>query len=546
MTLELNKSYFVVRNHVYLREGPGTGKKVNHLLLGDWLRWRGQTDGEWEAVRCRGTNGWLKRTDFSATRALEVNFVDIGQGDGCHIVTPDDDILLIDAGVGSNMERFLSWRYNLRGRNVARAPDFDPGETVKEPWTIDDVLISHPDNDHYLGLLPIFKNPKLQFKRIWHNGIAERPPEPEEPGLTYPDDLGGYFTVGDERYVWNMVHDDAGMKALAAAHPTTRKQFLTTIRACIENSPAAEFRSVSVGLEDLGAVTHFAGFDGSVGGLALRVLGPALEAISRDGETRRCARALGQEDKTKNGHSVILMLELGALRVMLGGDLNTQAQDFLLRHYTGVDAETSKLEKTVARLRSKGDTLSTSQQQKLAEAEATLASIVEAARPVFGCDVTKACHHGSAHFVDTFLKAQNAAATVISSGDQEGHAHPRPDALGAFGKHGRGARPLIFSTELARSTREFTPVIKFLDLLRQFEADLAAATTDAERSRIQREMEKRKDRNVAVYGMITLRALGDRVVIAQKLEEPKKSGAKWDIHEMAFNPALGQFEVEGH
>src|SRR5687767_14023600 len=34
------------------------------------------------------------------------------------------------------------------------------------------------------------------------------------------------------------------------------------------------------------------------------------------------------------------------------------------------------------------------------------------------------------------------------------YSHPRPDAVGAFGKFGRGDRPLIFSTELARSTRD--------------------------------------------------------------------------------------------
>ncbi len=59
-------------------------------------------------------------------------------------------------------------------------------------------------------------------------------------------------------------------------------------------------------------------------------------------------------------------------------------------------------------------------------------------------------------------------------------------------------------------------------------------------------MEQTQDRNVAVYGMITLRALGDHVVMAQKLEQPRKSGTKWDIHELAYNSNTEQFELVGH
>ena len=58
-------------------------------------------------------------------------------------------------------------------------------------------------------------------------------------------------------------------------------------------------------------------------------------------------------------------------------------------------------------------------------------------------------------------------------------------------------------------------------------------------------MEQKQDRNVAVYGMITLRALDDHVVMAQKLEQPRKD-AKWDIHELAYNANTEQFELLGH
>ena len=157
MPLSTSKSYFVSKPDVYLRSTSSGGSKKNHLLLGDWLRVLDTTpEGGSIKVRCRGDVGWLRTDEFSEKRALEVNFVDIGQGDGCHIVTPDDDIILIDAGVGSNMNRFLSWRYNLRSRNVERAPDFDEDAPEQEPWLIDHVVISHPDNDHYYGFLDVF------------------------------------------------------------------------------------------------------------------------------------------------------------------------------------------------------------------------------------------------------------------------------------------------------------------------------------------------------------------------------------------------------
>ena len=78
----------------------------------------------------------------------------------------------------------------------------------------------------------------------------------------------------------------------------------------------------------------------------------------------------------------------------------------------------------------------------------------------------------------------NASATVVSSGDYESHSHPRPDALGAFGKHGRGERPLIFSTELARSTREFTPLVKHYDALRDYLQMIEATDDRDERNKL--------------------------------------------------------------
>lgn len=546
MPLSTTANYFVCKSDVYLRSTSTGGKHKNHLLLGDWLKVldANLVNGA-VRVRCRGDEGWLKEDEFSERRALEVNFVDIGQGDGCHIVTPDDDIILIDAGMGANMNRFLSWRYNLRSRNVKRATDFDEESAEKEPWLIDHVVISHPDNDHYYGLKDVFENPKLRFGCVYHNGIVERPGEVELPELSYPDDLGGYAKVNGKKYVWDVINTSKKMKMLDNIHSATRKQFLSTIRACLNNTPEVRFEALSLEIDKLHLPRYMGSYDKKAS-MSLRILGPLTEKIAFLGETRQCLRRLGNEGVTKNGHSVILKLEYGNLSIMLGGDLNTQSQDFLLQQYTSINSKVSSLEKEVRKYQAKGGSLSDVETNKLKAAQAKLDVVIAEARDVFECDVAKACHHGSTHFLDTFLRVINATATVISSGDNESHAHPRPDALGAYGKHGRGERPLIFSTELARSTKEFTPVIQYVEKIRDYLLKIESAENAAERRRLKKKMEQLQDRNVAVYGMITLRALDDQVVIAQKLEVPRGSGTKWDIHELTYNLDRGEFVSVSH
>ena len=74
------------------------GKPINHLLWGDWARVN-QIQGDWVNIRSRNRNGWLRQENLQPNRILEVNFVDVGQGDGCHIQTAEDKAIVdgIDA-----------------------------------------------------------------------------------------------------------------------------------------------------------------------------------------------------------------------------------------------------------------------------------------------------------------------------------------------------------------------------------------------------------------------------------------------------------------
>ena len=535
MDLVENRNYYVASRDAVLREkAAGNSAPVNHLLFGDWMRYKGETKNGWAKVRCRNCDGWLPISAIREDRILEVNFVDIGQGDGCHIVTPDDEVILIDAGEGNNMLRFLSWRYNLRGR---KRPEDGGGA----PFPLDHVFISHPDKDHYYGLLPVFEETRLKPLRVYHNGIVERPQrdEDKDPDLQYlsSEDLGGYLRVDGERYLWELISSSSAMHALIDKFPTTGKLYLKTLRQAAKNNPDVQF--IRVAEKD----RFIAGFEDDQA-LTLKVLGPLTERHGKGNAHRDTLIKLGDEGVTKNGHSIILQLRIGRLKVMLGGDLNTESEDYLFRHYGETDKTVSELEAERYRLLEKGNSATADERQTLEELALELETIITRARRHFRADVTKACHHGSHHFSEAFLQAIDAIASVISSGDDENYAHPRPDALGAFGKYSRGRRPLIFSTELARNTREFTPVIEYIDTLRRFEAELAAATSASERRRIQTRMNEAKDRNVVVYGMITLRTDGERVVIAQKLEVSGGNDNKWDIHELTYNDHTGGFEYQ--
>lgn len=462
----------------------GGKSNIRELLWGDWVQLTGEWEGDWVPVAVRGTKGWMKKADLQANRCLEVIFLDVGQGDGCLVITPDDRHVLVDAGVSDNMLRFLRWRY----------------AGFKNKWTFDAAVITHPDQDHYAGFQGIFQEPNVYFRTVYHNGIVER---------DATDTLGPSQTVGGVKYLTDIIRTEPQLdQLLSNAANRGRKLYPKLLYTAFSSGRVDDIRS-------LATVDDYVPGYGPDQKVKLKILGPVLEPKAGKDRLRWFPKKIGSKSwdvgKTKNGHSVILRLEYGNLRLLLGGDLNSPAEMFLLQHYAG--GATSE------------------------------AALVAAGRKVFGCDVAKCCHHGSADFTETFLKSVLPAATVISSGDEESHAHPRSDTLGTVGLYGRPPRPLIFSTELSRSTREreSSTVLKKISDLRQ---QLAKATSvekmrellplyDAQVS----ELEKR---NVTVYGAINLRSDGKKVALAYRLEEKRNIGSKvteWDLYRLEPNAA---------
>jgi beta-lactamase superfamily II metal-dependent hydrolase len=469
--------------------GTRVFSNVKHILFGDWVGlelenelpvYQEINEKIYVKVHARNRSGYVLPDQIQFDRVLEVNFIDVGQGDGCHIVTPDDKHFIVDAGASDNMFRFLKWRFN-RERSFNGFPNFD-------------VVISHSDSDHYGGFERIFAdpdgNPVFKINKIYHNGIVEETGE-------LADSLGTLFHSDGIEYLTELCPDQESF-ATRVNNASRPGNYIELLKSC---------DAEKIGLSSSSGQLH------RDEKCTIEILGPVVKTI----EGRQSLPVFGdsaksKKGKTKNGHSVILKLNIGKVRMLLGGDLNEPSEDYLLHCYTGID---------VGVLRAKLRNRNTSEEDRRAASEQKMEAISRA-KEIFGVDIAKSCHHGSADFTSEFLGAVNPIATVISSGDNEPHSHPRPDTLGTIGKYSRGERSLIFSTELARSANEFIDLVKL-------------------KEKLEANPELTKERAVVVYGMINVRTDGKNIIIAQKLERPAPRG-EWDIHELVWDSAIEEFK----
>ncbi|EAQ79889.1 ComEC/Rec2 family competence protein [Blastopirellula marina] len=345
-------------------------------------------------------------------RVLKVNFVDVQQGDGAVIESPDGKIILIDGGDNQLFARYLAARF--RSSTAAKAKK------------IDCILVTHGDADHYKGLVEIHesethKEPKKRLfiapERVYHNGLVKRPST--KNGKKTPDKelLGPTKKVGDETILTGLVDD------LLSVPDTEMNQPFKAWKDALTNwngrSPI-EFRHLSFGDDD--AFDFFKAQD-----LEIQVLGPllttkgsttGLKFLGKPPKGPRIGHeslSLDESDfngldasHTINGHSIVFRLRYGGFSYLFTGDLNDEASRILAqRHQQG---------------------------------EINLRS-----------EVFKVPHHGSADFSGAFFQMVSPIVSVVSSGDESArkeYIHPRATLMGSLGKYSRVAEPLVFVTEL--------------------------------------------------------------------------------------------------
>jgi len=465
-------------------EKNGAMKSYRQVLWGDWLEIdpnRQKKDGHLPILWAKNDAEkrkelWIKESQTSSARPLELIFVDVGQGDGCVMISPErgneERIVIIDAGESDNMKRFIEGRFK-----AYRGFDFHAA------------VLTHPDKDHYLGFKEIFENQAIGFEFIYHNGLMELPVSGsfEKVGGVAEDAAAGIIFINKlwqtREEVERDFDDDSNFGDF---------EFPPVIHAALKNPKIDEIEMVSThhGTK-VDNRTYLPGFSPSDSDdYQIELLGPYVEFDSNgEPKLRRISSNYG---KTKNGHSVLLRLTYGDFSVFFGGDLNGTSERFLLRKYTE--------EENVPR-----------------NGSAAYDGFVEKARKRFRSEIMKCCHHGATDVSDIFLDTVNPACFIISSGDSEGHVHPRPDLLGRLGRFGRGDSPVLLSTELQRSTREMESQETVDKMLADVET-LFSSPTESRRDKLKSKIEKLAQNNVDVYGAIYVKTDGERLITAFKKE----------------------------
>ena len=502
------------KTYLYLKNGQKL-KKMKQVLWGDWL-WidpaKGITyKGEaylaviWGPKTAEPKTYYIPQKHTDKKRPMELIFLDVGQGDGCVLITPerdqDEKIMIIDAGKGNHMNEFLERRF----------------KTYRNEFQFEAAILTHPDNDHYLGFESIFANKKIGFNNVYHNGLNERPVSGSW------EKVGGHHknSANGKSYVHELVETKKRMKELFGDKEKNGDfQYPGVLYNALTNENVKGYKMLSVHKKHSthkNGRAYMKGFaPGSGRKYAIEVLGPVPE---EDENGALMLRKLSSYGETKNGHSILLRLHYGNFKVFFGGDLNVPAEKFLLQHY----AQKEKWPK-------KGSFHSE--------------AMIEDAREWFGSDLMKVCHHGSEKVTDEFIRAVDPACFIISSGDEEGHVHPRPDLLGRLGKLGRSSTPVILSTELQRSTREREDQ-KVIDRLKKNVSKTRKVKEEKLENHykaVEADIDRLGRTNVSVFGTIYVKTDGQRLIAAFKNEADSET-KKWFYFEYQLNEN-GQLEVK--
>ena len=203
--------------------------------------------------------------------------------------------------------------------------------------------------------------------------------------------------------------------------------------------------------------------------ISVDVIGPHLDVWNG----QPVFRWYKNDSHTINGHSVVLRLNYGEVSILFSGDLNVEGAKHLL-------------------------------------AEPALVTKMDA-------HVFKAPHHGSHEFHRPFLEAVRPQISVISSGDDPDHGHPRAVFVGGVGSASRSTDPLVFSTEIAAA---FTEVGSETDLEEEASLENADFRT-AEANVRARQLFKRR-----LHGMINVRTDGQKLYAARRVA----SGYWWESY----------------
>ncbi|TAW04065.1 competence protein [Rhizobium ruizarguesonis] len=379
---------------------------------GDACEVLSQDDGRLE-VRIIGKRGVVDtgyidpHTNLRSKGLIRLSTVDVQQGDGLIMETPEGKVIFIDGGDNQLFARHANFRY--------------PNTSEQDPLVVDLMLITHGDADHFDGLTELRKSEtdtrpgKRIFvapQRVYHNGIVKRPGKAADDRDRKDSEMFGR-TMEDagEPYVVDLVDDQAAVPRSEMNSPF--KTWVGTLEAWEPLTLAATGQSIlhrrldhtktdafdflldeDIHVELLGPITETV--QGQTGLRFLR--DPPDDANLMLGSVAPDGQGSLSASHTINGHSINFRLRFGNVRFLFTGDLNQEAGQ---------------------RLR-----------------QALPAAAIRA-------EILKAPHHGSADFDMEFLKEVSPVVSLISSADESKRMTPS----------------IIFCTELAA----FFSVLGYVD-----------------------------------------------------------------------------------
>jgi hypothetical protein len=341
---------------------------------------------------------------FQDRSVLKVRFVDVGQGDGAMVETPDGQRILIDGGEGPWFRRYLRVAY----AHVLRT----------RPLHCDAVVVTHGDADHYDGLTDLLNSrrnatePLITANFVFHNGLVKA------SGDDAKVIFGATKKVDGKWYATDLVDD---VRQVADSRLNTDfRRWRDAVKALRSGNGAVKMRRLEYGDDEAFDFVSDPKF-------AMRVMGPVTEEVGGKAALpllRRPGSSSYSAAHTVNGHSVVLKLVYGNVRFLFGADLNEESEERLASH-----------------ARATGDSLA--------------------------AEVLKVPHHGSADFSPRMLEAVRPVVSVISSGDESTareYIHPRAGLVGAVGKYSRPTveKPLVYVTEMVAFFRRLKKAVELL------------------------------------------------------------------------------------
>jgi beta-lactamase superfamily II metal-dependent hydrolase len=466
-------------------------KFITELLWGDLIQvLPGAKQNGRVKARARGKEGFIEENKLCDQSLLEVYFIDVGQGDGLLIVTPDRKHILIDGGYNRKVQPhnksaadFVDWKFKM---------DYGRSEIH-----LDCMMSSHCDADHYGGLWDLV-NPNEEEELKCENVIIDKF---YHAGVSWWEKDNGSKGVGNasDGYLSSLLEDKASVeKGLEpGADPELAGNWATFLKNLISKCPDLEIKRLACNpSKGIWSLPDFRNPDG----VSIKVLGP----VESEQNGKTVLKDFGTDSQNTNGNSLLLRVDYGRSRILLTGDLNKASQQYILEVFKG-------------------------NRQELA------------------ADVAKSCHHGSDDCSYEYLETVHASASVISSGDDETHSHPRPNIVAACGITGYKKidndeliTPLIFCTEISRSVKMGNPYevdykgysfegqdlnIKLIDEAKTKVSYKRIASGGLNPSKMTKSMDKLRIIDGIVYGLVNVRTDGNTILCAT-LNEGK---CKWEI-----------------